>query len=391
MDMMKLSSTSLSISDFSSNDLSVSDLSSSESDTDFIQLIQNLSTCEEELLFQKKGFKNMKKIRDISQGELISATYIDTAETDTQISVQIKKIDKLCNQNHTTFTDEYNMNYVIDDDIIKEEKILNHLTNQNTPINDCINKVITFFESDTHYYLVTELATNPIQSQMTLKQFTTQALEHVQNGKLSRREYHKIIKQIFYQLSTVINWLHNHMNCCHLNLSIKNIVLKNAQFITQQDQSVHISTNITIQLTDFSKADIFKNDNFDCLKSNYVHLSEYGPHYFNPNRLQEELFDARGSDMWALGMILYECFVQEPIYTFKDINLEGSNMYSPYWAVMSNNLYQYICMHALSKYFSTKIFEIISQLLQINENKRLNSKDLFHCKWFNSDVTLIQK
>eukprot|EP01083_Nonionella_stella_P258475 883461_1 len=195
--MMKLSSTSLSISDFSSNDLSVSDLSSSESDTDFIQLIQNLSTCEEELLFQKKGFKNMKKIRDISQGELISATYIDTAETDTQISVQIKKIDKLCNQNHTTFTDEYNMNYVIDDDIIKEEKILNHLTNQNTPINDCINKVITFFESDTHYYLVTELAT-----QMTLKQFTTQALEHVQNGKLSRREYHKIIKQIFYQLST---------------------------------------------------------------------------------------------------------------------------------------------------------------------------------------------
>ncbi len=97
--------------------------------------------------------------------------------------------------------------FCVHDDIHKEAAILRYLNNK-----DSCNKMsryIDFFESQADYYLVLESETDF----MKLKEFVNTAHKYIENGKLKRKEYAKIIKYIMWQLLTAINWLHNDMYC----------------------------------------------------------------------------------------------------------------------------------------------------------------------------------
>lgn len=51
---------------------------------------------------------------------------------------------------------------------------------------------------------------------ITLDKFCDQAFEYINNNKLDYKEYKRIVKYIFWQLSVVCYWMNNDMNCCHL-------------------------------------------------------------------------------------------------------------------------------------------------------------------------------
>ena len=54
--------------------------------------------------------------------------------------------------------------------------------------------------------------------------------------------------------------MHQDMNCCHLDISLENILLQNAEFIQSNDgKTVSINEQVTIQLGDFGMAELFKN------------------------------------------------------------------------------------------------------------------------------------
>ena len=52
-----------------------------------------------------------------------------------------------------------------------------------------------------------------IEGDYNLKEFVTKAHEYINNGQLNIKEYQKIVKYIFWQLSAVLYWLHNDMHC----------------------------------------------------------------------------------------------------------------------------------------------------------------------------------
>ena len=73
--------------------------------------------------------------------------------------------------------------------------ILHHLTIDNKPTANYIAKYIDFFEDDNNYYLVTEFIGG------NLSDFCNEAHEYIRNGKLKIKDWKKIIKYLFWQLS----------------------------------------------------------------------------------------------------------------------------------------------------------------------------------------------
>ena len=57
-------------------------------------------------------------------------------------------------------------------------------------------------------------------------------------------------------MSVMLLWLHNTGNACHLDVSLENILVKNAKFIDSGNNGqLSISTNIQIKMCDFGLID----------------------------------------------------------------------------------------------------------------------------------------
>ena len=165
---------------------------------------------------------------------------------------------------------------------------------------------------------------------------------------------------------------------------METIILQNAQFIENKDGSMVINPSIMVKLSDFSKAEIFKQDDerFRCMKHT---VPTEQAQYLCPKLYAEEIYDARAADMWSLGMILYNCAIGSPIYSsigiFEQNNPKSG---SGYWAVMTDNLKIYLNTNNLTKYINTKMLSVISMLLEVDESERLNAMNLLKHPWFKS-------
>ena len=161
-------------------------------------------------------------------------------------------------------------------------------------------------------------------------------------------------------------------------------MLENAEFIgSVSNKSVSVSPEMRVKLTDFSKAEIFKGSDFNCDKFNYLHQTQYNMCYFAPNRVSEEMYEARAADMWTVGMILFECVVGSSIYTSKDISVLGLETmpHNGYWAVMNGKIHSYLATNSGLNKMNPKILSVITKLLKVTEEKRMNSMQLLQSRW----------
>eukprot|EP01084_Bolivina_argentea_P293715 505216_1 len=205
------------------------------------------NTKNEHSILTKHGYNRIKKIHSTDQYELLEAEIVSTSQFLHKRSrkVTIKKAEKSSYMQHISTQNA----------IHKESLILYHLTVLNRPIADSLVQYIDFLESDNYYYLITA----HVNINCTLQQFVSQAHQYIQWGKLKRKEYHKILKHIFWQIFAAVNWLHSSMQCCHLNFKLNNIILDNADFIFDKStDSVSINPSVFPTLFDFSNSEIFK-------------------------------------------------------------------------------------------------------------------------------------
>merc|ERR1719242_2237073 len=85
----------------------------SDFDVPFTELLFNLTQVEEELILEDNGYEKTDKISDTLQGELMNG--LDNENN----PITIKKCDKVLVEKHLSFPDDYNMEYFVEDDIIK--------------------------------------------------------------------------------------------------------------------------------------------------------------------------------------------------------------------------------------------------------------------------------
>eukprot|EP01083_Nonionella_stella_P076797 209431_1 len=306
------------------------------------------------------GYKFIRKICDTQQGELLEASDLNAFKSSAM--VVIKKVEKALFEQGITKKDPFGMTYCISKNILKESVILNHLT-----VNNQCTFMIQFvhlFYSDEHYYLVTKQIDDDT---LNLKQFLEQAQKYICDGKLDMKKYLKVLKYIFWQLSVWLHWMHNDMHCCHLDLKLEHVLLKDSGFIIDpKSGTVTAKRSTTIRVCGFGSAELFKNGVFKCYKP----CSVMRPMQYQSPALKEEVtYDARAADIWALGAMLFQ-------------SLTGHVLYP---------VYLDLSLSILKECTNAKVADLAGWMLKEDDSKRIAAIDILKHKWFKSYYTKYEK
>ena len=181
-------------------------------DVPMTNLLQMITQSDEDIMFAQNGYKRLHKLCDTLQGKLYKAevTKITDGNNGSQgigSHVCIKKCDKQICDDQIAKKDD-GMTFCVEENILKEAIILRHLTVDNRATGNYIVKFIDFFESESHYYLVTEYVEG-----MNLKEFVQSAHGYIREGKLELKEYQKTVKYIMWQLIATLRFLHDVFHC----------------------------------------------------------------------------------------------------------------------------------------------------------------------------------
>jgi len=340
------------------------------------------NTVSDDAILAIHGFKKTKKIKDSLQGEIYEGRSLKGSKLSRR-RVIIKKTLKSLQKQGISIQD--GMNIVVDENIIKEAVILSHLTVDNQSMGSAICKLLAFFESSDAYYIIMEHGGN-----ITLKEFVDIAHEHIKNGKLKASVWKKTCKYIGWQIAATLYWMHQDMNCAHLDLTLENIVINRGNFIeNEQDGTVTVDRGISCKICDFGLAEIFKIDGNKLKKYFEYDVDEeilgafhvnskyaMSGSYKSPQIFAEEVFDGRKADIWSLGIILF--YMSFGIYPYQRQSVNDCG----YWSVKHSQINLFCDMQHLSHLNSNKLMVLIHGCLCCRESERFEIEDVIKALWF---------
>ena len=237
-----------------------------------------------------------------------SKVYIGYKKVDKEKKYAIKKIYKKEDLKYINYID-------------KEIKIMNKLNHEN------IIKLYDTIYTDKYIFLILELCDSDLYSFMN-------------KNDLNENQIRLIIRQITDALKYIMN-----NNIVHRDLKPHNILINN---------------DLTIKLCDFGFAKEFK----DTLMSDTVCGS---PLYMAPELLKNHKYNLK-SDIWSLGIIMYEMFMKDHPYKANNINDLINKLNNNKPIMLNTNI-------------NDKCKELIYNLLIIDHNKRLDWDDIFRNEW----------
>lgn len=187
------------------------------------------------------------------------------------------------------------------------------------------------------------------------------------------------------------------MHCCHLDLSTDNIIISGTPtFITNdKNDKVNINPKISVKVGDFGLAEIFKcssyeeKDNeyfefdsgdpdkinpFHCLKTGITDTQQYKP----PKVFKGEVYDARKSDIFSLGIVLFQLCVG--YFPYKYPNKEDFG----YVCVKDRKIDIWLKNKNISQYVPSKCVSLLHSMLNMTESKRFNIENVMKHQWLST-------
>eukprot|EP00484_Ammonia_sp_Unknown_P024446 CAMPEP_0197023002 /NCGR_PEP_ID=MMETSP1384-20130603/3788_1 /TAXON_ID=29189 /ORGANISM="Ammonia sp." /LENGTH=592 /DNA_ID=CAMNT_0042451139 /DNA_START=105 /DNA_END=1883 /DNA_ORIENTATION=+ len=318
----------------------------------------------EERLFAKHGYVKKKKIATTLQGFVYEIQSMRDGK-----KYVIKKTDK---QLHAAgITIQNGKKYAVHEDVLNEKAILEWISRRRSAPEFMV-KFVEFFESEQFYYLVME------HGGTDLFDFIIQGHKYIQEGKLAIKEWRKLIKYIFWQMSVLLLWLHNSAHCCHLDVSLENMLVQNAEFVQLPDGQLKVNTNIQIKFCDFGLGEMYDIDHSN-RESGYLSFKYCGKtNYKSPQVYSKKgPFDGRKADVWSLGVVLFCMAVGAPPYKkpsdsdecFADFISKGR---------IAHLLYRWQRHH----YVTERMLSLMHAMLQKDESQRFTIDDVVKHAWF---------
>jgi len=372
-----------------SDDDESSGYDSDDSDLPMSMLLGMLSVAEADTVFAENGYKKLRRVCDSLQGEVFQCEIFRETERNQRVGrghlVAIKKVSKELDAQ--SVAEQEGVTLMVAEDIKKEALILRHLTvdNHSMPTARDLVGFVEYFEAEEHLYLVTEWVEG-----CTLSEFVATAHEHIAAERLSRDEYTECIQGIMWRLVLTIKWLHSTMKCVHLDLCCENVMVTGIRFVDDGDRRVRLEGAVAIKLLDFGVAEIFdtprnrplKPFTFECMKDgNELNVERAANHA--PESSIGSVYDARGTDIWSLGMILFEAMAGEPLYRAKDIwNAKYFAQQNGFWAVKRSKMREYLEGKGLMMCFGDHCFSLLSGLLAASPRQRISSNECLRHVFF---------
>eukprot|EP01084_Bolivina_argentea_P020208 37595_1 len=209
----------------------------------------------------------------------------------------VKVTNKLLHKHHVT---NYNGKQIhISENVISEATIVKYLTNFHPPKS--LVKYVDFFSDEFNYMFVMQYG-----GEMSLFDLVKKAHQFIDQGMITVEEWHKFCKIAMRQMVHLMDWLHNKMSCCHLDISLENFVVDNVMVMEiPKTKTIKILPDFQIRIIDFGVAEVFYKTNasnkidFGCEK--FVGKTQYkAPEVYNKER-----FDAKCADCWSLGVVFF--------------------------------------------------------------------------------------
>eukprot|EP01083_Nonionella_stella_P034216 93686_1 len=143
--------------------------------------------------------------------------------------VVIKRAEKLLHFLGITITED-GTRYKVKENIIQEAQLMEMFMQYNPP--NTLIQFRDFYQDTNNFYLVME------KGGMGLLQFTIKCHKLIVDGKLSLHEWRKSVRNIFVKMVTFINWMHNVVHCCNLDISLENIVISNDTYFDENASKI---------------------------------------------------------------------------------------------------------------------------------------------------------
>ena len=183
------------------------------------------------------------------------------------------------------------------------------------------------------------------------------------------------------------------MHCCHLDLSTDNILVSNGEFIIDDNNGkVTINPKISVKVGDFGLSECFKSTSFEdednkyfefdsgfpekigrfhCLKTGITDTQQYKP----PKVFKGEVYDARKSDVFSLGIILFQLCTGKLPYKYPNKQDFG------FECVKDKKIGQWLKEKNLAKYVPTKCISLLNHMLNMRESKRFSIEMIMNDPW----------
>ena len=184
-------------------------------------------------------------------------------------------------------------------------------------------------------------------------------MEYCKNGDLSQFQNKKPINEIYvqnfiYQLKEGLIYLRDN-NIIHRDLKPQNLLL---------------TDSYVLKITDFGLAKKYSlNDEIKDLKQTYCG----SPMYMSPEILHYDKYNTK-SDLWSIGIIIYELITGYPPYHVKNFNQLLEKIKKP---ISLPNKYKFE--------LSYDCLDILDKLLNRNKDDRIGWDDFFNHNWLKNN------
>ena len=176
----------------------------------------------------------------------------------------------------------------------------------------------------------------------------------LQNYLIKKKKINEhLALKIFYELIMTMNYLHNNMKLCHLNLNLDNIL---------------IDENYNIKISNFYYGSIYQDKiRKEIIGNNYL----FSP----PEILGKQLFCPERADVYSCGVILYNLLTGfSPFSSNKDmVNMQ---------LIMKGK-------YNIPNYINKNVQDLIHKMMEYNQDKRIKFIDVINCDWFNENKNII--
>jgi len=334
----------------------------------------------EKAVLGRFGYTKLKTITATLQGHIFVASKESkrSKSSNKEKQVVIKKTLKSLHSEHVTV--QNGRKFGIYENILKECIILKHLTEHRAGlIMTSFTKYDCFFDNARAYYLSME------HGGADLFDFIISAHQLIASKQLKIKEWRKFSKYLFWQMIVVTHWLHSDMRTCHLDISLENLLIKNATFVPIESddgdesgsedgngskQQFTVNSNVQIKLCDFGLAEVFESDDFECAKfcgkTNYKAPEVYA---------KEGSFDARKADVWSLGVVLFCMLVGSPPYN------KPSESDQAYLYVKNGIIDQLLFQWERNHFITLKVLDLLHKMLCFESDERVLVEEVLRHPW----------
>merc|ERR1712130_932142 len=279
-------------------------------------------------------------------------------------SVIIKITDKQLHFNK--ISNKHGKSLSVQEDIIKEKKLLMYLTANNPPSS--LVKFKGFFHDQYKFFLVMEHGGHDFFD------WIVKCHEWIKDGKLSLKQWKLYTHDLMLQIVEFLKWMHCKMNVCHLDMSLENMLIKGNKFKSDGKGGIRLSRKMQIKICDFGLAEFFDpkvNAQFICRK--YVGKTHYkAPKVYG----KRESFDARKADMWSLGVSFFMMMIGAPPYKLPT----ATDDHFPF--VQRHDIMGILRRWGREHYIGKEAESLLNGLLHHDEAERLSVHQLQHHLYF---------